>query len=156
MALVVLASYPYLAPRFTKVDPGPEPIAVLQPVEAEEPQILLLDFEATPLSSITSTLELTLTWQAIEPVAADYTVFVHVLDSNGDKIGQRDSRPCDGDCPTTTWQPGRIVFDRHRVILPEDMASKPHNLALGLYLLESGDRASVMGQDSRTVILDVQ
>jgi len=155
VALVILASYPYLAPRFTQVDPGPEPVALFQPVEADAPQIMLLDYEAAPPTDITPTLTLTLTWQAIAPVVNDYTVFVHVLDQDGTKVAQRDSRPCDGECPTDTWQPGVIVQDRHQLNLPVGSPTGPYNLAVGLYLLETGQRASVIGQDDKTVILNV-
>jgi hypothetical protein len=71
VALVVLASYPYLAPRFTQVNPGSEPVAMLQPVGAEAPQIMLLDYDLVPPTAITPTLTLTLTWQALEPVTGD-------------------------------------------------------------------------------------
>jgi hypothetical protein len=153
--LVILASYPYLAPRFTQVDPGPEPVALLQPVEAETPQILLLDYEIAPPTEITPTLTLTITWQAVQPVANDYTTFVHVLTADNTKAAQRDSRPCDSECPTDTWQLGEIIVDRYELALNPDAPSGPYHLAVGLYLLETGDRAAVVGQDDQMVILDV-
>ena len=154
VALVVLASYPYLAPRFTQVDPGAQPAALIQPVGAEALQIMLLDYEVAAPTEITPTLALTLTWQAVAPLADDYTVFVHVLASEA-KIAQRDSRPCDGECPTPGWQPGEIVVDRHRLHLPLDAPPGPYRLAVGLYLLGSGERAAVVGNDEGTAILDV-
>jgi len=68
VALVVLASYPYLAPRFTQVDPGTEPVALIQPVEAKAPQIMLLETEKAAPTEITPTLTVTLTWQAVAPL----------------------------------------------------------------------------------------
>ena len=157
VALVVLASYPYLAPRYTQVDPGPEPVALLQAEEAEAPQIMLLDYEIEQPADLAATQSLTLTlaWQAVEPVVEDYTVFVHVLDGDGAKLAQRDARPCDGECPTNTWQPGQVIMDRYQLDLAQE-AGAPAQLAVGLYLLESGDRASVVGRDERTVFLDVE
>jgi hypothetical protein len=164
VALVVLASYPYLAPRYTQVDPGPEPAALLQPVEAGAPQILLLDYEVERPAGIVATemLTLTLAWQAVEPVAGDYTVFVHVLAAGGSKVAQRDSRPCGGQCPTNTWRPGEIILDRYQLDWTQDAGAgsssgqpAPAQLAVGLYLLESGDRAGVVGREDRTVVLDV-
>jgi len=161
VALVVLASYPYLMPSFTQVDPGPEPLALIQRVEANRPneanavQIMLLDAEVTPPTAITSTLALTLTWQAVEPVTEDYTVFVHVLTEDETKAGQLDSRPCSGDCATDTWQPGEIVVDRYEIELSPDAPSGPYRLAVGLYVLDTGDRAVVVGRDDRTVYLNV-
>ncbi len=164
VALVVLASYPYLSPRFTQTDPGPEPVALFQPVEASTPQIMLLDYEIEQSAELATTqaLTLTLTWQAVEPVAEDYTVFVHVLSADGNKIAQRDSRPCNGECPTTSWQPGQVIVDRYQLDLGQDASTgrsgsqpEPVRLAVGLYLLESGDRAIVSGRDDRMVLLDV-
>jgi hypothetical protein len=159
VALVILASYPHLAPRYTQVDPGPEPVALLQPVGAEAPQIMLLDYEVgQPIElAETQALTLTLAWQVVEPVIEDYTVFVHLLAGDGTKIAQRDTRPCDGKCPTNTWQLGQVIMDRYQLELAQDAgADAPAQMAVGLYLLESGDRALVVGRDDRTVFLDVR
>jgi hypothetical protein len=155
-ALVVLASYPYLAPRFTQVDPGPEPVAMFQPVGANAPQLMILDYQADLGTEITPTLTLTLTWQAVEPVAEDYTVFVHALAEGDTKVAQRDTRPCDGECPTNTWRPGEIIEDRYQLTLPAGAPPGPYRLAVGLYLLDTGERAAVVGREDRTVLLDVR
>lgn len=162
VALVLLASYPYLAPQFTQVDPGPAPVALLQPMNADAPQIALLDYELQASTEIIPTLMLTMTWQAVAPVTDDYTVFAHVLSEGNTKVAQSDGRPCNGTCPTDTWQPGEILVDRHELILPPDttgdsaqLLSGPYRLAVGLYLLETGERAAVVGRDDETVILDV-
>jgi hypothetical protein len=163
VTLVVLASYAYLAPRFTQLDPGPTPVALFQPVGAPSPQIMLLDYEVVPPTTITPTLTLTMTWQTTAPLVDDYTVFVHAL-AGGDRVAQQDTRPCDGDCPTDTWQPGQIILDRHQLTLPQHQSSgdqsagagsKPDRLAVGLYLLETGERASAVGREDGTVYLDV-
>jgi len=154
VALVILASYPYLAPRFTQVDPGPQPVALIQPLGAKAPRIMLLEAEMAAPTEITPTLTVTLTWQTVAPLTDDYTIFLHVLTPEA-KIAQRDSQPCDGECPTSGWQPGEIVADRHRLDLPASAPPGPYRLAVGLYLLASGQRAAVVGSDEGTVILDV-
>jgi hypothetical protein len=156
VALVLLASYPYLAPEFTQVDPGPAPIALFEPVAGAAPHITLLEARIEPPGEITPTLTLTLTWQAVAPVAGDYTVFVHVLDQDGTKIAQQDTRPCSGDCPTDAWRPGDLIVDRHEISLPADTAGRARRLALGLYLLESGERVRIYGEEDRTVYVDVR
>jgi hypothetical protein len=155
LALVMLASYSYLAPTFTRVDPGSEPVAIFQPEETDAPQIMLLDHALAPPTAVTPTLTLTLTWQAVEPVAQDYTVFIHLLAPDGSKVAQRDARPCDGECPTNTWQPGELVLDRYQLEWVPKGVPGPYRLAIGLYLLETGERAVVLGRDDRTVFLDV-
>lgn len=157
VALTLLASYSYLAPSFTQVVPGREPVAAFQTTgaKAAAPSILLLDAEVIPSGEVTATLTLTLTWQATMPVAQDYTVFVHLLAVDGTKIAQRDARPCDGSCPTTTWQPSAIVVDRHQISLPAGGPPGPYRLATGLYELDTGARAAVVGRDDGAVYVDV-
>jgi hypothetical protein len=167
VSFTILASYPYLDPRFTQVDPGLEPVALFQPGGAEFPQITLLDYETMQAAEeypaaeeylateITRTLTLTLTWQAVASVAHDYTVFVHLLTGDGTKVTQQDVRPCGGLCPTDAWEPGEIVVDAYRLDLLDDALQPPYRLAVGLYLLASGERAVVVGREDGTVFLDV-
>jgi hypothetical protein len=162
VALVVLASYPYLAPRFTQVDPGPLPVALLQPAGADAPQITILDNEIAMPTEITPTLTLSLTWQALEPIAEDYTAFVHLLGEDNAKAAQIDTRPCEGECPTDGWQPGRIIADRYEFTLAPDVAAELlhappglYRLAVGLYLLDTGERVAVVGREDGTVFLNV-
>jgi hypothetical protein len=152
LSLVVLSSYFYLAPDFTQVDPGPAPVALFQPVGADQPQVILLDYDLG--ASIEASTTLTLTWQAVAPLLDDYTVFVHAL-QDGEKVAQRDSRPCDGACPTHTWQPGQILVDRHPLALPAGVPPTSLRLAVGLYLLDSGQRAAV-ASGGDMVTLDVR
>jgi hypothetical protein len=155
LALAVLASYGSLSPMFTAVDPGPEPVAAFRPVDAVSAQILLLETEIAPPGEITPTLVLTLTWQAVEPVSADYTTFVHLLDGEGEKVAQRDGQPCNGECPTGAWQPGATVVDRYELSVPPGSMPGPYQLALGLYLLEDGRRAAVVGREDDGIVIDV-
>jgi hypothetical protein len=154
LALVLLASYPYLAPRFITTGPSVEPLGLLQPSEADSPRITLLDADADPQTEITSTLNLTLTWQALGPVEADYTVFVHLLAADDTKLAQRDARPCNGACPTAGWQAGDLVIDRYPLSLPEGAPPGPYRLAVGLYRLETSARVPVVGRDDGTIYLE--
>jgi hypothetical protein len=156
VAFVVLASYPYLNPEFTQVDPGPEPVAMLQPVGARSPEIMILDAQVAPTTEITSTLALTLTWQAVAPVEEDHTIFVHLLsDIDDTKLAQLDVRPCDGECPTNTWRPGEILVEQYTLAPSPPARIGPARLAIGLYLLDTGERAAVVGRDDQTVVLHV-
>lgn len=155
LALVALSSYVYLTPQFTRLDPGPEPVAMFQPVGADAPQVMILDYDVVPPTEITPTLTFTLTWQAVQPVTDDYTVFVHILAPDNSKAAQRDSRPCDGECPMDTWLPGEIVVDRYQLALAPDAPPGPYRLAAGLYLLDTGERAAVVGRDDETVFFHV-
>lgn len=57
---------------------------------------------------------LDLYWQAGQPLPQDYTVFVQVLGPDGIVTGQHDSPPAQGTLPTTAWEAGEIITDRHQ------------------------------------------
>ncbi|MBK8905749.1 MAG: DUF2723 domain-containing protein [Anaerolineaceae bacterium] len=89
-------------------------------------------------------LDLTLTWQALAPMAEDYTVFVQVLDANDQIVGQIDSWPVQGTFPTSQWTPGEIVEDRYQVPLASALPDGPYRVQVGFYLLRTLRRLSVV------------
>ena len=85
-------------------------------------------------------LHLDLYWQATTPVAEDYQVFVHLLGEDGQRWAQKDGPPLLGTRPTSSWQPGERLTDRHGLLLPSDMPSGSYHLRVGLYRLSDGSR----------------
>jgi hypothetical protein len=88
-------------------------------------RITLLGYELTRTDPAT----LTLYWRAEAPLEDSYTVFVHILDANGEVIDQFDSPPLDGLYPTDAWQSGQTILDPHVLTLPDSAQA----LAVGLY-----------------------
>jgi hypothetical protein len=86
------------------------------------------------------TLALSLTWQALGPVGADYTVFVHLLDAQGQIWGQGDGPPLAGTYPTCFWDPGEVVVDERMVQIKPDTPPGTYRLTAGFYVLDSGRR----------------
>lgn len=80
---------------------------------------------------------LTLHWQALAPMAQDYTTFVHFVDAQGNLIAQQDGQPQDGAYPTSVWAVGETVLDTKP--LPEG-AQDAAGVLVGVYLLETGER----------------
>jgi hypothetical protein len=74
------------------------------------------DLPANPTAS--QPITLALYWSTSSPIQNDYTVFVHVFDSQGKRIAQADSPPMSGDWLTSMWQVNRIVIDPHTFTLP--------------------------------------
>ncbi len=74
----------------------------------------------------------TLLWQRRGAVTENDTVFVHVLDENGALVAQHDGVPMAGTRPTTTWQPGERLLDRHELTLPAGWTGNGR-LVVGLY-----------------------
>ena len=94
------------------------------------------------------TLLLTLTWQALSPMAERYTVFTHLLDAGQTIQAQVDSEPQGGGLPTDRWAAGQIVHDSYALVLSPDAQPGPHTLEVGMYLLETLDRLPVRDADS--------
>ncbi|NJK81917.1 MAG: phospholipid carrier-dependent glycosyltransferase [Chloroflexaceae bacterium] len=78
-------------------------------------------------------LALLMQWQAATPPAQDYLLFVHLLDSSGQRISQIDIPPAGPDQPTSSWEVGRYLLWRTPLPAPADLPAGEYWLALGLY-----------------------
>ncbi len=90
-----------------------------------------------------SPLTLNLYWQSLEPVTADYDVFVHVVDETGEIVAQVDQKPVRGLASTNMWQSGDIIRDQYLISSPPDLPVKQYELRAGMYLRETGQRLRV-------------
>jgi Glycosyltransferase family 87 len=72
-------------------------------------------------------------WSASQTPSTDYTVFVHVLNRQGQLVSQSDLQPDGGFAPTSQWQPNTLVIDRHGIILPAGLTSGTYHIVIGLY-----------------------
>ena len=86
---------------------------------------------------------LTLYWRAREPVEADYTVFVHIVDSAGHLVAQQDNPPVQGNLPTSLWLPGIVVRDYYQIKLPADQAAGEYTIKIGMYTGGTGERLAI-------------
>jgi hypothetical protein len=77
------------------------------------------------------TLQIGLHWQATQKPAANYSVFVQLLDGASQVKAQRDRWPGDGMFPTGTLNPGQVVVDN--LALPLDVPPGQYRLIAGLY-----------------------
>ncbi|NKQ36574.1 MAG: hypothetical protein HF973_13280 [Chloroflexi bacterium] len=101
-------------------------------------------------------IDLWLAWEVLQPMARDWSVFVHLTDPVlGVPIAQRDMYPDQGLRPTSLLRPGERIVNFYRLSVP-DTAVAPADLALnvGLYDYETGERLALPdGRD--LVMLDV-
>jgi hypothetical protein len=88
-------------------------------------QITLLGYALSGTEPVT----LTLYWRAEAQVENNYTVFIHVLGTDGEIIDQFDAPPLNGLYPSDAWLPGQTIADVHSITLPE----AAQTLAVGLY-----------------------
>lgn len=84
------------------------------------------------------TINVTLYWLALQKMDENYKVFVHLTDEGETRlISQSDRWPVYNFSPTTRWERGEIVWDRHEIQIPPDVAPGTYRLATGAYLLET-------------------
>jgi hypothetical protein len=88
-------------------------------------------------------INVALRWEAIRTPAADYTVFVHLLDASGALVAQHDGPPAAGYAPIGGWSAGDTVLDRRSVALPAPLLPGEYRLVVGLYDPTTGQRLSL-------------
>ncbi len=88
-------------------------------------------------------LQLTLFWQVARTMETDYSVFVHVVDSNGAMLTQQDGQPLQGFLPTSLWHKGQIIADPHTLTIPAGAALGEYPIQVGLYDLATVTRLPV-------------
>ncbi len=144
VALPIVASYSYLAPRFVDVKPTRPAIAFFNHNE-----IALLDYRIVGPLRHGATLRLHLTWQALRPVDYDYTMFVRAVHDDGKTYGQSDAKPRDGESPTLKWTPGQVITDTHTIQIDVDGPTEGYHIEFGMYNAATGRRAlTETGADS--------
>ncbi len=171
VALVVLSSYPYLAPRLTQVMPDPAAPAIFGAQRVTLVTALVSEAgtvgdrpelggqgEAGTVGdrpepggatlTITTARTVTLAWQALQPIDFDYNVFVHAVDADGNRVAQWDGQPLrDGEpYPMTAWPVGEVVENSYRLELDPD-AAPVQRVLVGLYNWQTGERLPVSGDD---------
>jgi 4-amino-4-deoxy-L-arabinose transferase-like glycosyltransferase len=87
----------------------------------------------------------TLYWQALKPLPADYTVFVHLAGT--EIVAQGDGQPYGGDYPTSIWAVGEVVADSHVVQVKSEVKPGVYQLLVGLYRLDTQERLPVIMQN---------
>jgi hypothetical protein len=113
--------------------------------------VRLLGYTANPVGGTVrpgDQLDLTLQWQVLAPTDEAYTLFVHMVGPDGSKLAQHDGQPQGGFYPTAFWDPGERLEDQIRLAIPGDAEPGSYQVLAGFYLLETGDRLPVAGNDA--------
>jgi len=108
-----------------------------RPAEADFAGLIsLLAYEA--LEGEDGRLSLVLYWRCLERMENDYTVFVHLLDAEGNIVAQGDSPPVQSHYPTTIWAAGEMVRDEHPLAGPPEAVARGVRFAVGWYSAQEG------------------
>ncbi|MCB0210912.1 MAG: phospholipid carrier-dependent glycosyltransferase [Anaerolineae bacterium] len=101
-------------------------------------------------NSTNSQNSLTLYWHANTTPPADYTVFLHFINSTSELIAQADAPPAAGAYPTSLWDTGETIIDTRP--LP-DLPPGQYTLHLGLYNPTTGQRLPVPNTPDNAITL---
>jgi hypothetical protein len=94
-------------------------------------------------------LAVTLSWRGLAPMSVDYTVFVHLVGADGQRVAQQDGEPWwEVKVPTSTWQVGEELQDRHVLKVPEGVAPGEYRLQMGVYYWQTQERLPVQHGDA--------
>jgi len=117
-------------------------------------QVALVGYDVqSPISNLQSRqIELLLYWQSLREMDENYTVFVHLVDSDGMVRSQKDNAPVNDTYPTSLWQPGEFVADAYTLVLPPDLPPGDYGVEVGMYLAETGARLPVAGNSDHVVL----
>jgi len=96
-------------------------------------------------------LHLRLTWQVLARPSTSYTVFIHLIDGQGQVAFGHDYTPLGGAFPSYLWFPkwleGQSVVDPYTFVLPEDLPAGSYQLEVGMYEMGSIRRIPQFGAD---------
>ncbi len=98
-------------------------------------------------------INLILYWRPAGPTDIHYSVFVHLIDQDGDILAQDDREPADGDHPTTSWVAGETIADAHAFPFPNTAVEGPFGLEVGLYDPLTGRRLPFI-DDAGNILAD--
>jgi hypothetical protein len=131
----------YAYPSFMDEPPSREANFVIPqpPIPANVDFAQQIKLVGADVNIASNNLGLNLYWQALAQPEHAYTVFVHVLDKQGNLIAQQDNMPVHDQLLTSCWLPGEQVTDPYLLALPAD-GSQPASLEIGLYQLNTGER----------------
>lgn len=138
LSLLVLVRY--LAPAYARPAKLAEGADVPNPVNAQfDSLVTLLGFDVSSDSVRPGeALDVSLYWQVEAQPPGNYLLFVHLMDSAGTMVAQRDTHPGLGNFPTSLWQPGDRFVEHIRVQVPETAyAPEKATLSIGLYAPDS-------------------
>ncbi len=118
-------------------------------VDTHQPAALPVDFDhrikllGYEVESIThkpgKVLRVMTFWQAEDQLPPFLTVFLHLLDGNGQIAAQIDRESVLAD----TLQPGDVFMQIHDIDLPANLSPGAYRLAIGLYSSETGQRLPI-------------
>ena len=98
-------------------------------------------------SEVGEDTQFVLFWRAEQIIIRDWTVFIHLLNRDGQIVAQADGPPVQGDWPTSVWEPGHLVHDLRTVAGSSGLPLGDYRVVVGLYDSVTGLRAAAYSSD---------
>lgn len=114
--------------RFSPESAGPGDLAIML-----GENIRFMGYDLSGNLSPGRRLSLTLYWQAVQSMADDYTIFVHLLGSDEHLLAQHDAPPLGGTYPTSRWVVSDVFSHRVSLTIPTDSPPGRYELFAGMY-----------------------
>ena len=102
-------------------------------------ELIGVDFPNGATLEVDKPLNLILYWTAQEPIAKDYTLFLHLADAEDRLLYQFDGVPLQGRHPTRQWVPGQVFANPLAITVDAPIESGMATLSMGFYPIN--DRA---------------
>jgi len=85
-------------------------------------------------------------WQARQPLAENYSTFVHLVGRGDGFTWQEDGQPVNGLFPTSQWPTGVEVWDGREIAVPTDASPGRYRLEVGWYHPSTLERLPVLDE----------
>jgi hypothetical protein len=127
------------------------PAASVQPAfprnDILDDAVALVGYDHVPLTLLPGgTLQVSLTWEALRPLDTVYHSYIHLLDTDGERVAQSDRQPGGVHYPTTLWQPGERLRDEHLLQIPADTPQGAYRIVVGMYAISADGTLTPLGE----------
>ena len=139
LAIQILISNLFLRPVGTGLTDPPAPPPISLRLKSQEPIAIwengsLLNAITVPETAVAGqTIRVQTTWDSSQPSDHSYTLFLHLVDENGNLLTQYDGLPRGGEWPTTCWQTAHSFDDSYSLEIPEAADSGTYQIQIGFY-----------------------
>ena len=96
-------------------------------------------------------LAVTLFWQSLQDVSADYVMQVRLLDEAGNIVATADGRPVNGTSLTNTWEAGKVFEDTHILEIEPGTPAGAYQVEIAVFDPESGRRLNIIAEDGHWI-----
>ncbi|MCB0227655.1 MAG: glycosyltransferase family 39 protein [Anaerolineales bacterium] len=135
--------------------PATDSLAQASPAYTFGDEIALDSVQLSPETPLPGQpLEITMQWQALRQPDADYTVFAHLINAQGQWVTGNDLPLTGGYYPSSLWEGGETVTHTHTLDIPASLPIGGYTVQVGLYDPQSGQRLPVTGRDGTQMVDD--